>query len=82
MPDGNDVTSMTFGNLFKQLRKEYGIGQVKMAKRLGRGQSALSKIEAGKLDPTARVLLRAYRISRIYPNFATAFERFMVTGKF
>lgn len=47
------------GPLFKELRKSLNLGQVEMAKELGVSQSALSKIEAGKLKPTLETFRRA-----------------------
>lgn len=54
---------MTYGTLFKTLRKELGLNQASFAKELCISQSALSKIEADKLDPNLDMFFRAARMS-------------------
>lgn len=41
--------------IFTKLRKQQGLGQTEMSKKLGIAQSTLSKIENGKLKPGAEV---------------------------
>lgn len=48
---------MILSELFKGARKELELTQVELAAKLKISQSAISKIEAGNLEPTLRVFL-------------------------
>lgn len=50
---------MKFGKLFKKLRVELGLTQMKMAKKLKTNQAVLSKIETGRSSPSVDVFLNA-----------------------
>lgn len=60
------MTTMTYGALFKMLRKHLGLSQYDFAERIGICQGALSKIEAGKAKPGLEPFLAAMRIVEIY----------------
>jgi transcriptional regulator with XRE-family HTH domain len=52
------------GQLLKALRKELGMRQAPFAQALGISQGALSKIEAGKLEPRLHAFRKAAAIVR------------------
>ncbi len=49
---------MTFCELSKQLRKEKGLSQVKLAEALKVSKACVAMIEIGKNEPTANTLIR------------------------
>ena len=65
MPE-NDIR--TFRLFCIMLRELNGWTQVELAQRLGQGQPAISKLEAGTMKPTGSVILAAYRLDPLLFN--------------
>ncbi|HET7485125.1 MAG TPA: helix-turn-helix domain-containing protein [Solirubrobacterales bacterium] len=53
---------MTVGCLIRETRRRYGLSQVRLARRVGTKQSAISRLEADEVSPsveTLELLMRA-----------------------
>lgn len=56
---------LTISNALKEYRKENNLSQKKLAELLGESQAMISKLEAGKYNPTIKML---YEISKKLDN--------------
>jgi transcriptional regulator with XRE-family HTH domain len=48
----------TFGERMTQLREEYDMTKVEMAKRIGKSKSAITRYETGEIQPTLDVMMK------------------------
>lgn len=65
----------SFGERLKELRKEKGIGQVELAKRLGVGKSIISLWEKDECEPTLSKLIAISQFFAVSIDYLAGIEK-------
>jgi len=64
----------TFGIKLRELRKESGLGQIELAKRLGVGKSIISLWEKGACEPTLSKLVEIAKFFGVTIDYLAGLE--------
>jgi len=63
-----------FGNKLKELRTEFGIGQIALSKALGVSKSIISDWELGKSEPTLSKLIIIAKFFNVTIDYLAGLE--------